>query len=138
MSEPLGAGGELSPVKRALLELRELRARLDASENRLRQPIAIIGLGLRFPGACSDSDSYWRLLRDGVDAVSVVPPDRWDIDAYYDPDPSAPGKMVTRWGGSACGEKCATIAWPASCTAMRRFSVGSSLVSRGSPSTILS
>ena len=38
-------------------------------------------------------------MRDGVDAVSEVPADRWDADAYYDPDPQAPGKMVTRRGG---------------------------------------
>ena len=40
-----------------------------------------------------------QLLRDGVDAIREVPADRWDVDAYYDPDPDAPGKMATRWGG---------------------------------------
>src|SRR6185295_1249400 len=60
--------------------------------------IAIIGLGCRFPGAASPAD-YWRLLREGKDAVGEVPPDRWNIDEYYDPDPEAPGKMYTRDGG---------------------------------------
>jgi acyl transferase domain-containing protein len=63
-----------------------------------REPVALIGLGCRLPGA-PDREAYWRLLRDGVDAVTEVPADRWDVDAYYDPDPDAPGKMATRWGG---------------------------------------
>src|SRR5690606_11657678 len=44
-------------------------------------------------------DSLWRLLVEGPDGIRDVPPDRWDIDAYYAPDPDAPGKMATRWGG---------------------------------------
>ncbi|OJH36748.1 hybrid non-ribosomal peptide synthetase/type I polyketide synthase [Cystobacter ferrugineus] len=63
-----------------------------------REPIAIIGLGCRFPGA-RDSRAFWKLLRDGVDAITPVPAGRWDIDSFYDPDPSAEGKMSTRWGG---------------------------------------
>ena len=63
------------------------------------EPIAIVGIGCRFPGGVNDPESYWRLLRDGVDAVGPIPPSRWDVEAYYDPDPDAPGKMSTRWGG---------------------------------------
>src|SRR5437660_891399 len=62
------------------------------------EPIAVIGLSCRFPGAASPA-AYWRLLCDGVDAVREVPPGRWDAAAFYDPDPAAPGKMPTRWGG---------------------------------------
>jgi acyl transferase domain-containing protein/acyl carrier protein len=62
------------------------------------EPIAIIGIGCRLPGA-GNPDEYWRMLRDGVDAVKEVPADRWDVDAYYDADPDAPGKMYTRRGG---------------------------------------
>ena len=62
------------------------------------QPIAIIGVGCRFPGA-SDPAAFWRLLRDGVDAIREVPADRFDQHAFYDPNPAAPGKMNTRWGG---------------------------------------
>src|SRR5215510_9290303 len=63
------------------------------------EPIAIIGMGCRFPGGANTPEAFWRLLRDGVDAISEVPPQRWDAQAYYDPDPAAPGKMTTRWGG---------------------------------------
>lgn len=89
----------LSPLRRALLALQQMQSKLDAVREREREPIAVIGFGCRLPGGVSDADSYWRLLRDGVDAVTEVPADRWDKDAYYDPDPQVPGKMVTRWGG---------------------------------------
>jgi acyl transferase domain-containing protein/SAM-dependent methyltransferase/acyl carrier protein len=88
----------LSPVKRALLEIRELREKLDQVERQKTEPIAIVGLGLRFPGGANDPESFWQLLRDGVDAIAEVPPDRWDINAYYDADPDKPGKMSTRFG----------------------------------------
>jgi len=60
--------------------------------------IAIIGIGCRFPGA-KDPESFWQLLRNGVDAITEVPKQRWDIDKFYDPEPGTPGKMNTRWGG---------------------------------------
>ncbi|WP_438010602.1 SDR family NAD(P)-dependent oxidoreductase [Sorangium sp. So ce321] len=60
--------------------------------------IAIIGLSCRFPSA-NDLEAFWALLRDGVDAITEVPPDRWDTEAFYDPDPSAPGRTSSRWGG---------------------------------------
>ena len=63
------------------------------------EPIAIIGMGCRYPGGVSDPESFWRLLREGVDAISEVPRERWEVDALYDPDPDARGKMMTRWGG---------------------------------------
>jgi acyl transferase domain-containing protein len=89
---------ELSPVKRAIVEIRELRAKLAAMENAAHEPIAIVGIGCRFPGA-DGPDAYWRLLRDGVDAIGKVPADRWDADAFYDPDPDAAGKIYARYGG---------------------------------------
>ena len=89
---------DLSPLKRAIVELREMRSRLDKAERARTEPIAVVGMGCRFPGGGDDPDSFWRLLRDGVDAVTEVPPSRWDVDAYYDPNPDAPGKMYARHG----------------------------------------
>ncbi len=59
---------------------------------------AIIGYAARLPGAV-DADQYWELLHEGRDAVSEVPPDRWDADEFFDPDPAMPGKVVTRRAG---------------------------------------
>lgn len=62
------------------------------------EPIAIIGIGCRFPGA-NNPEAFWQLLHNGVDAIAQVPKDRWDIDSFYNPEPGTPGKMNTRWGG---------------------------------------
>src|SRR5215472_464447 len=62
------------------------------------EPIAIIGIGCRFPGA-KDPEAFWQLLHDGIDAISEVPADRWDLNSFYDPNPGTPGRMSTRWGG---------------------------------------
>jgi len=62
------------------------------------EPIAIVGMGCRFPGAESPR-AFWRLLRGGEDSIREVPADRWNGDSFYDRDPAAPGKMSTRWGG---------------------------------------
>ncbi|OSC41362.1 type I polyketide synthase [Mycobacterium decipiens] len=59
---------------------------------------AIVGYALRFPGA-ADADEFWDVLRQGRDAVSEVPGDRWDAEEFFDPDPGAPGKIVTRRAG---------------------------------------
>ncbi len=63
------------------------------------EPVAVVGIGCRLPGDVDGPDSFWRLLVDGVDAISEVPADRWDAEAFYDPDPLAPGRMTTKWGG---------------------------------------
>ena len=61
-------------------------------------PIAIVGIGCRFPGGVTGPKSFWRLLREGVDAIAEIPSDRIDINAYYDPRPAVPGKMVHPMG----------------------------------------
>jgi acyl transferase domain-containing protein/pimeloyl-ACP methyl ester carboxylesterase/aryl carrier-like protein len=86
-------------MKRSLLELRKLRARVADLESGSKEPIALIGLGCRFPGGADDPAAFWKLLVEGRDAVVETPPNRWDVSAYYDPDPSAPGKTYVRDGG---------------------------------------
>jgi acyl transferase domain-containing protein/acyl carrier protein len=60
--------------------------------------IAVIGMACRFPGA-PDIPSFWALLRDGRSAFRTITPDRWDIEAWYDPDSAKPGKMNARSAG---------------------------------------
>ncbi|HZZ38230.1 MAG TPA: type I polyketide synthase [Acidobacteriaceae bacterium] len=86
-------------LKKAFLAIQDLEARLEKTERAASEPIAIVGMGCRFPGRADDAESFWELLRNGRDAVSRVPEDRWDADAWFDPDPDQPGKMVTRHGG---------------------------------------
>jgi acyl transferase domain-containing protein/acyl carrier protein len=62
------------------------------------EPIAIVSVACRFPGA-PDPEGFWELLSGGVDAIREIPDDRFDVDEYYDPDPEAPGKIYTRYGG---------------------------------------
>jgi acyl transferase domain-containing protein/acyl carrier protein len=91
---------DFRPLMRDALEaLDRTQARLDALEAAAREPIAIVGLGCRLPGGVDGPASFWRLLEDGVDAISEVPAERWPIDALYDPDPDAQGRMCTRHGG---------------------------------------
>jgi len=63
------------------------------------EPVAVVGIGCRFPGGMHGPEGYWQALVDGRDAITEVPADRWNAEAYYDPDPSAPGRMPTKWGG---------------------------------------
>lgn len=83
---------ELSPQKRALLEIQLLK------KKGIPEPIAIVGIGCRFPGAPNCS-AFWQLLQNGVDAIAPVPGDRWDADAFYDPDATTSGKTYSREGG---------------------------------------
>src|SRR5512134_2133462 len=87
------------PPQRVMLLAAQLQERLETLEKQHTESIAIVGMSCRFPGGADSPESFWQLLQNGVDAITEVPPDRWDINAYYDPDPEKPGKMSTRWGG---------------------------------------
>jgi myxalamid-type polyketide synthase MxaB len=89
---------EAALMKNALREIRQLRSKLDAFEREKTEPIAVVGMACRFPGA-EDANAFWNLLARGEDAITEVPKDRWNIDDYFDADPDAPGKMYTKWGG---------------------------------------
>ncbi|MGE3909404.1 MAG: type I polyketide synthase [Chloroflexota bacterium] len=69
------------------------------SEPAKHEPIAIIGIGCRFPGGVDSPDAFWELLHAGIDAIGPVPADRFNVDAFYDSAPATPGKIATREGG---------------------------------------
>ena len=88
------------PSIEALVALVEVqRAPVAAPTARMDDPVAIIGLGCRFPGGADDPDALWQLLVDRRDAVGPVPADRWDNEAFYDPNPGTPGRTYVREGG---------------------------------------
>ncbi|MGC4746938.1 beta-ketoacyl synthase N-terminal-like domain-containing protein [Micromonospora sp. DT201] len=89
-------------LRRSLHAIRELRRELDrrgSSDDRAAGPIAVTGMGCRFPGGADSPEAFWRLLADGRDAVVPVPAGRWGGGSYVDPDPDAPGATYTDRGG---------------------------------------
>ena len=88
----------MSSLKLALA-VQRLREQVEGMDLLSAEPIAIVGMACRFPGHASSLEAYWQLLANGMDAITEVPADRWNMSAFYDPDRAAPGKMNTRWGG---------------------------------------
>jgi acyl transferase domain-containing protein len=90
---------DLDQLKRALMALKKARARIDALERASAEPIAIVGIGCRLPGDVNTPAAFWDLLRAGRSGIVEVPPERWDVRAYFDPRPDIPGKMQAIYGG---------------------------------------
>jgi acyl transferase domain-containing protein/NADP-dependent 3-hydroxy acid dehydrogenase YdfG/acyl carrier protein len=86
---------QLSQKQLMVLAL-QLNERLERSQK--SEPIAVIGMACRFPGADSPEE-YWQLLDEGRDTTREMPADRWDMDVFYAPDPEVPGKIAARRGG---------------------------------------
>ena len=76
-----------------------MQGKLDELESAGREPIAVIGMGCRFPGSAQDPELFWASISQGIDMIGEAPRGRWDVDEFYDPNPEAPGKMYTRSGG---------------------------------------
>lgn len=89
---------KLSPKQLAVLALR-LNNELEQAKAARSAPIAIVGMGCRFPGGIDSPDAYWRFLLEGHEAIREVPADRWNADDWFDTDPNADGKMSVKLGG---------------------------------------
>ncbi|WP_406312552.1 SDR family NAD(P)-dependent oxidoreductase [Streptosporangium sp. NBC_01639] len=87
-------------LRAAMLENERLRGQNSKLVAAAGEPIAVVGMACRYPGGVSSPEDLWRLVADGVDAVSGFPGDRgWDLDGLYDPEPGKPGKSIAREGG---------------------------------------
>ncbi|MEV5721924.1 type I polyketide synthase, partial [Amycolatopsis mediterranei] len=81
-------------LKRVVADARRTQKRLRDLES---EPIAIVGMGCRYPGGIASADDLWRVVADGVDTVGPFPDDRgWDLDALGDPDPDREGSSYVR------------------------------------------
>jgi acyl transferase domain-containing protein/NADPH:quinone reductase-like Zn-dependent oxidoreductase/acyl carrier protein len=89
-------------LQESFIAIERLQAKLDEAERAKREPVAIVGVACRYPGV-DGPDALWQVLADGKEVIGQIPKDRWDNDAYYDPDVSAPGKIVTRRAGILAG-----------------------------------
>jgi polyketide synthase 7 len=90
----------LEYLKKVTIELHDARTQLAEIELVAREPIAIVGIGCRYPGYVRSAEQLWQFVADGGDAISKFPVDRgWDLDSIYDPDPEAFGKSCTDEGG---------------------------------------
>jgi acyl transferase domain-containing protein len=99
MSNTASNQEQTASLQRLLNALKQARTQIENTERQKTEPIAIIGMGFRFPGGVKDQETFWQLLDQGVDAITEVPSDRWDVERYYDLNPDAPGKIYTRYGG---------------------------------------
>src|SRR5882757_4137194 len=86
-------------VTEALRKIDDLSARLEIAEKGDTEPIAVVGMGCRFPGGVNNPARYWQLLQDGASGIVRVPKDRWDADAFYSADSTVPGTICSREGG---------------------------------------
>ncbi|GCD98561.1 type I polyketide synthase [Embleya hyalina] len=90
----------LDYLKWVTTDLHKARNRVEELESSRAEPIAVVGMGCRYPGGVSTPEELWRLAADGVDAITGFPTDRdWDVEGGYDPDPDAMGKFYAREGG---------------------------------------
>ena len=86
-------------LQQALLVIKKMRKKLEELEASPSEPIAIISMACRFPGSVTTPADFWELLQKGGDAITPIPPERWDRDAFFAAEGAQPGKMYSLEGG---------------------------------------
>src|SRR5690242_5774390 len=90
-------------ITEALHKIDDLTARLEIAEQASTEPIAVVGMGCRFPGGVNNPEQFWDLLRAGRSGIVRVPAERWDADAFFTDDHTVPGTICNREGGFLAG-----------------------------------
>ncbi|MEV6120480.1 type I polyketide synthase [Streptomyces sp. NPDC052077] len=100
MNRPTAATGDVRALlAQAARTISTLRATVEEQRAALRAPVAVVGIGCRFPGGADSPEAMWRMLGRGTDAIGPFPQDRWDTTPYYDPDPETPATAYVLDGG---------------------------------------
>ncbi len=86
-------------IKNALLEIRRLKEKLRAAEEKEDKDIAVIGMACRFPNGINSPENYWNFLINQNDGVTDIPESRWQLEDYFDKEKGKKGKMYTDQGG---------------------------------------
>lgn len=85
-------------LENAVKKIRDLKRELDQIRQQRHEPIALVGIGCRFPGEANGADAFWNLLVNGRCAIEEVPAQRWNVERFFDTNPEAPGRMYTAAG----------------------------------------
>ncbi|MCP4147418.1 MAG: AMP-binding protein, partial [bacterium] len=83
-------------LKKASNKINELL--VEITDLKREEAVAVTGMSCRFPGGADNPATFWKILEEGVDTVSLIPSERWDVEDFYSEDKDAPGKSYTREG----------------------------------------
>lgn len=89
----------MQQLKEALIAIKKLKSDLAAEKYKHHEPIAIVGMAMRFPGHVTDEESLWKLLSDNNDAIVNIPASRFSAEEYFDSNTDVAGKIKVKQGG---------------------------------------